>query len=60
MGLAEPMNVIAIHSLKIDRESLSSVLAAVVGLTDYTALSRLRAPGHGPVIVAVFTEKSEN
>ena len=57
VGLVKSMNVIAIHSLKNDKESLSSALAAVLGLTNYSALSRLRAPGHGPLIVAVFADK---
>jgi hypothetical protein len=51
------MHVVGIHSLKDDKESLAGSLAAVLGVTVYEALSRLRAPGSGPLIVAVLAEK---
>jgi hypothetical protein len=51
------MYVVAIHSLKKEKEALSSALAAVLGMTIYEALARLRAPGNGPLIVAFFAEK---
>ena len=56
-GTAEKMHVVAIHSLKENKETLSSALAAVLGVTVYEALARLRAPGNGPLIVAFFAEK---
>ncbi|HAM52412.1 MAG TPA: hypothetical protein DCP92_17580 [Nitrospiraceae bacterium] len=51
------MYVVAIYSLKKDKETLSSALAAVLGVTIYEALARLRAPGNGPLIIAFFAEK---
>jgi len=51
------MYVVAIHSLKKEKETLSSTLAAVLGVTIYEALARLRAPGNGPFIVAFSSEK---
>jgi hypothetical protein len=51
------MNVVAIYTLKKDKETLSSTLAAVLGVTVYEALARLRAPGNGPLIVAFFAEQ---
>jgi hypothetical protein len=51
------MYVVAIHSLKKDKELLAGALAAVLGVTICEALSRLRAPGDGPLTVAFFAEK---
>jgi hypothetical protein len=47
------MHVIAIHNLPAKKESLAGALSAALGCTAYEALSRLRVPGSGPVIVAV-------
>jgi hypothetical protein len=48
------MHIVAIHSLKEDKQNMAGALAAVMGVTVYEALSRLRPPGSGPVVVAVF------
>jgi hypothetical protein len=50
------MNVVAIHSLAEDKQSLGGKLAAALGVTAFEALSRLRIPGNGPLVVAVFAE----
>ncbi len=50
------MNVVAIHSLAEDKQSLGGKLAAALGVTVFEALSRLRIPGNGPLVVAVFGE----
>ena len=51
------MHVVAIHSMNEDKETLASSLAAVLNVTIYEALTRLRAPGNGPLTVAVLAEK---
>lgn len=51
------MHVVAIHSMNKDKETLANSLAAVLKVTLYEALTRLRAPGNGPLTVAVFAEK---
>jgi hypothetical protein len=51
------MHVIAIHSMNTDKETLAGSLSAVLKVTLYEALTRLRAPGNGPLIVAVLAEK---
>lgn len=48
------MHIVAIHSLKEDKQNMAGALATVMGVTVYEALSRLRPPGSGPVVVAVF------
>lgn len=53
------MHVVAIHSLATDKEKLASELAAVLGVTVFEALSRLRAPGSGPLVVGVFGERDQ-
>lgn len=50
------MNVVAIHNLPEDKESMGGALAAALGLTAFEALSRLRVPGNGPAVVAVFAD----
>jgi hypothetical protein len=50
------MNVVAIHSLMEDKQSLGGKLAAALGVTVFEALSRLRIPGNGPLVVAVFAD----
>jgi len=47
------MHIVAIHSLPDKKEALSGALSEALGCTAYEALSRLRVPGSGPVIVAV-------
>ncbi len=53
------MHVVAIHSMNKDKETLANSLAAVLKVTLYEALTRLRAPGNGPLTVAVFAEKEQ-
>lgn len=48
------MHVVAIHSLKKDKEALGEALAAALKVTVHEALMRLRAPGDGPLVVGVF------
>lgn len=50
------MNVVAVHSLAEDKESQGSKLAAALGVTAFEAMSRLRIPGSGPLVVAVFSD----
>jgi len=49
------MNIVAIHDLNEDKESLAKGLADAMGATVYEALARLRVPGMGPAVVAVFS-----
>lgn len=51
------MHVVAIHSLTEDRLNKGKPLASVLGVTAYDALSRLRVPGNGPLVVGVYAEK---
>ena len=51
------MHLVAIHSLNKDKEAMAGSLAAVLKVTLYEALTRLRCPGNGPLTVAVFAEK---
>lgn len=51
------MHVVAIHSMNTEKETLAGSLSAVLKVTLYEALTRLRAPGNGPLIVAVLAEK---
>lgn len=53
------MHVIAIYNLKENKQDLSGALAAVLKVTPFEALSRLRAPGNGPYVVGVVAEKEE-
>ncbi|MDH4231770.1 MAG: hypothetical protein OEW04_07040 [Nitrospirota bacterium] len=47
------MHIVAIHSLQDKKEALAGALSAALKCTAYEALSRLRVPGSGPVIVGV-------
>ncbi len=51
------MHVVAIHSINSDKEAMAGSLSAVLKVTLYEALTRLRCPGNGPLTVAVFAEK---
>ncbi len=51
------MHVVAIYGLKEDKESRAGILARSLGVTELEALSRLRAPGSGPVIVRIFADR---
>jgi hypothetical protein len=51
------MHVVAIHSINKDKETMAGSLAAVLKVIIYEALTRLRAPGNGPLTVAVLAEK---
>jgi hypothetical protein len=53
------MYVIAIHNLKENKQDLAGALAAVLKVTPFEALARLRAPGNGPCVVNVVAEKEE-
>lgn len=50
------MNIVAIYNLDKDADRFSQALAAVLGKTIYEARSRLRVPGGGPSVLAVFQE----
>jgi len=47
------MHIVAIHSLPDKKEALSGALSAALECTAYEALSRLRVPGNGPLVVGV-------
>jgi hypothetical protein len=51
------VNIVAIHNLVKDKEKLAGPLAAVLKVSPYDVLMRLRVPGNGPLTVAVFAEK---
>jgi hypothetical protein len=53
------MNIVAIYGLNKDKEGLAATLAALLGVTVYEALARLRTPGNGPLTVAVFAETGQ-
>jgi hypothetical protein len=53
------MHLVAIHDLKEDKQNLASALAAALKVTVFEALSRLRAPGTGPLVVGVFAEQEQ-
>ncbi|RPI35358.1 MAG: hypothetical protein EHM54_08400, partial [Nitrospiraceae bacterium] len=50
------MHIVAIHNLPEKKEARSGALSGALGCTAYEALSRLRVPGSGPVVVAVSAE----
>lgn len=47
------MHIVAIHNLPEKKETLAASLAAAMGATVYEALSILRSPGTGPLVVGV-------
>ncbi|MDA8082234.1 MAG: hypothetical protein M0024_01085 [Nitrospiraceae bacterium] len=51
------MHVVALHSLREPKESSAGALASALGATVYEALARLRTPGNGPVVAAVFSDR---
>ncbi len=53
------MHVVAIHSLKDDKQAMAGALGTVLKGTAFEALSRLRAPGSGPFVVGVFAEREQ-
>jgi hypothetical protein len=53
------MHVVAINNLNGDKQNLAAALAAVLKVTVFEALSRLRAPGSGPFIVGMFAEQAQ-
>jgi hypothetical protein len=57
--LSEMMHIVAIYNLNNDKETSAGSLAAVLKVTFYEALTRLRCPGNGPLTVAVFAEKEQ-
>lgn len=52
------MYIVAIDNLGEDREVLARALSVALGTTVYDALVRVRVPGKGPFIVAVYNEKN--
>ena len=53
------MNIVAIYDLAKDKEALAGSLAAVLNVSSYDVLIRLRVPGNGPLTVAVFAGKEQ-
>ncbi len=53
------MYIVALHNLNEDKQNRAGELSAALGVTNYEALSRLRAPGSGPFVLAVFAAKEE-
>jgi len=51
------MHVLAIYNVKENKQELAGVLATVLKVTVFEALSRLRTPGNGPLVVGVFAEE---
>ena len=47
------MHIVAIHTLPDKKEALAGALSAALECTAYEALSRLRVPGNGPLVVGV-------
>jgi len=47
------MHIVAIYNLPENKEELAETLAAALRATKYEALSRLKAPGKGPLVVGV-------
>jgi hypothetical protein len=50
------VNIVGIHSLNEGKENRAAALAAALGATAYEASSRLRVPGSGPLVIAVFAD----
>ena len=53
------MHVVALCNVKDDKQNLANGLAAVLKVTVFEALSRLRAPGSGPFVVGIFAEQEQ-
>ena len=53
------MQIVAIHRLIGDKQGLTVELSAALGVTNFEALARLRAPGSGPFVVGVFAENDQ-
>jgi hypothetical protein len=53
------MHVAAIYDLADDRQDRAGALADALGSTVFEALSRLRSPGSGPLVVGVFAEQEQ-
>jgi hypothetical protein len=53
------MHVVAIYDLASDRQGCAGALADALGLTVFEALSRLRSPGSGPLVVGVFAGQDQ-
>jgi hypothetical protein len=50
--------IVAIDNLEEDREGIARALSETLKTTFYDALFRVRVPGKGPLIVAVYKEKN--
>jgi len=53
----EAMYVVAIYGIGADKEHLANALSSALGRTLLEARSRLNAPGSGPFVVGIFSEK---
>jgi len=53
------MHIVAIHRLIGDKQGLTVELSAALGVTNFEALARLRAPGSGPFVVGFFAESAQ-
>jgi len=52
------MHIVAVDNLGEDREGIARGLSDALGIVFYDALVRVRVPGKGPLIVAVYAEKN--
>lgn len=50
------MYIVAIDNLGEDKEGIARALSGALETTVYDALVRVRVPGKGPLIVAVFSQ----
>jgi hypothetical protein len=53
------MNIVGIYNLKENKQDQAGALAAILKTTAFEALSRLRAPGNGPLVVGIVAEKEQ-
>jgi hypothetical protein len=53
------MNLVAIYSLRDDRQAVAVDLAKAMGITVFEARSRVNAPGTGPFVVTVLADAEE-
>ncbi len=53
------MHIVAIYNIGEDKQSLAARLAGVLKVTNFEALSRLRTPGRGPLVVGLFAEPEQ-
>jgi hypothetical protein len=53
------MHIVGIYDLGREKVTLAGALAAALGRTNCEAMARLRAPGEGPLVVAVFAMEEQ-